>query len=467
MKLKKVCLAVIAAVFVAGVACSAIAEENNKIIYIDLNATGTNDGSSWANAFNNFYFAITAARERDTVIVAPGRYIHDQNTNISFYGYTITVRSVDPNNPDIVAATIIDCENTYLSGFSFSNNADSTISGFTIINGYHGIICDQSSPKITNCIISGNNATIFNGGGIRCINNSSPTIINCTIIGNSATKTENLGGNGGGIACEDNSNPQIINCVISKNTSHMGGGIFSNHSHPTIKNCTISENNGVSQGGGVFTGIDGVGEDTPIITNCIINKNHAGEGGGVYGRYGRGITNCTVMNNAANYGGGIFCRTMSNFVVSNCILRKNSPNQIGAEESEWASGTPVICTNIEGGWAGTGNIDADPCFADVDTNDFHLKSQAGRWDPIRQNWAIDAVTSPCIDGGDMASAIGLEPFPNGGRINMGAYGGTAQASKSYFGSAICQTIVAGDINGDCKVNFIDFAILSSNWLWEE
>lgn len=46
------------------------------------------------------------------------------------------------------------------------------------------------------------------------------------------------------------------------------------------------------------------------------------------------------------------------------------------------------------------------------------------------------------------SPIGWESFPNGGFVNMGAYGGTPKASKSYFGGPICETIVAGDINGD-------------------
>ena len=54
-----------------------------------------------------------------------------------------------------------------------------------------------------------------------------------------------------------------------------------------------------------------------------------------------------------------------------------------------------------------------------------------------------------------------------GRINMGAYGGTEQAIKSYFGTAPCETIMAGDINGDCKVDFVDFAIFANEWLWEE
>ena len=130
---------------------------------------------------------------------------------------------------------------------------------------------------------------------------------------------------------------------------------------------------------------------------------------------------------------------------------------------------------------GSGNINIDPLFANPghwDTNstpedvnddywingDYHLKSQAGRWDSNIQSWIQDEVTSPCIDTGDPNSPIGLEPFPNGGYINMGAYGGTSEASKSYFGKPICETIVAGDINGDCKVDEADLEIMMLHWL---
>jgi len=57
-----------------------------------------------------------------------------------------------------------------------------------------------------------------------------------------------------------------------------------------------------------------------------------------------------------------------------------------------------------------------------------------------------------------------EPFPNGGVVNMGAYGGTAEASKSWFGGPVCAAIAAGDINGDCKVDLGDIAILARHWL---
>lgn len=76
----------------------------------------------------------------------------------------------------------------------------------------------------------------------------------------------------------------------------------------------------------------------------------------------------------------------------------------------------------------------------------------------------DDVTSPCIDTAEPISTIGLEPFLNGGVVNMGAHGGTAEASKSYFGDPVCKTIVAGDINGDCRVDFSDVTLMAAHWL---
>jgi len=122
---------------------------------------------------------------------------------------------------------------------------------------------------------------------------------------------------------------------------------------------------------------------------------------------------------------------------------------------------------------GPGNINVDPYVVRVGDwfgelkGDYHLKSQAGRWNPMSETWVQDDVTSPCIDAGAPMSVIGHEPFPNGGRVNIGAYGGTPEASKSYFGEPVCETIVAGDINGDCRVNFEDFALMAAHWLRDE
>jgi hypothetical protein len=68
------------------------------------------------------------------------------------------------------------------------------------------------------------------------------------------------------------------------------------------------------------------------------------------------------------------------------------------------------------------------------------------------------------NAGDPAAAIMQEPMPNGGIVNMGAYGGTAEASKSWFGGPDCRVIITGDLNGDCVVNLADVALMAVHWL---
>lgn len=132
-----------------------------------------------------------------------------------------------------------------------------------------------------------------------------------------------------------------------------------------------------------------------------------------------------------------------------------------------------------------GNIQADPLFADPNRLDYHLKSQRGRLLPPDPNqtgpqvtgvWITDPVTSPCIDAGDPALHPRAERMPNGGRINMGAYGGTTCASLSVVGWP-----KAGDRNYDGIVNLFDYALAAGNeaaggvaacrvvlrdWLWQ-
>ena len=120
--------------------------------------------------------------------------------------------------------------------------------------------------------------------------------------------------------------------------------------------------------------------------------------------------------------------------------------------------------SVEGGtlnW-GEGNIDADPCFADPENDDYHLKSEAGRWEPDSQSWVQDKVASPCIDCGDPDSDWRPELWPHGTRMNMGAYGGTPQASMS-----LSDVGNIADLNADNAVHFADFANLVGHWQVEE
>ena len=248
-----------------------------------------------------------------------------------------------------------------------------------------------------------------------------------------------------------------------------GGGILCSLSSPTITDCVIVNNQSVgwcrpfgSAGGGIF-----LDRSSPTIVNCIIAgnvSNEGGEGGGMFClQSSPTITNCTICDNS---GDGVMCYDASCPVITNSIFWGNSSGQIVAEsrESYVGSSTPVVAfSDVQGGWPGQGNLNADPCFVDAASGNYHLKSQAGRWSSNSESWNKDDVTSPCIDAGDLLSPIGQEPFPNGGIINMGAYGGTNEASKSYFGKQPCEIIVAGDVNGDCEVNFLDFRLMALHW----
>jgi parallel beta-helix repeat protein len=99
----------------------------------------------------------------------------------------------------------------------------------------------------------------------------------------------------------------------------------------------------------------------------------------------------------------------------------------------------------------------DPLFADPAGGDYHLLSERGRYWPEHDIWVLDRKTSPCIDGGDPAVDPSGEPMPNGGRINIGAYGGTVQASMSEWP-------IASDYNRDGRTNFEDLAVFCEEWL---
>jgi parallel beta-helix repeat protein len=456
-----------------------------RTIYVD------DDGQT---DFNTVQMAIVDANDGDTVLVAPGIYTGEGNHDIDFNGKAIIVRSIDPNDPNIVASTIIDCGQQG-RGFNFHNGegTDSVVHGLTVTGGSakdgSGIFIQGSSPTIKYCNITGNswdgehgsgggidiqdgspvishcmisdNSTDWNGGGIFS-NDSSPIIIDCSITGNQAFNE------GGGICCWDGK-VLISNCVIKDNITRnrRAGGIACRRSNLSITNCIIANNIASNSGGG---GLWLLGANTKI-NQCTITGNSSGYmGGGIYFELGNAtLINCILENNSAPNGPGIGVNSWLGQIAERSPYPEPYPVAfLTISYSNVRGGQTGVYVFNEPGWFllnwGPGNIDTDPLFADPNNGDYHLKSQAGRFDPNRQSWVIDDVTSPCIDAGDPNSRIGTEPFPNGGVINMGAYGGTTEASKSYFGGPVCQTIITGDINGDCKVDLTDFVLMANHWL---
>lgn len=306
--------------------------------------------------------AIDDAASGDEMVVSQGIYQYLESIN--FKGKTLTVRSIDPNDPAIVAGTVINGDGAgSVVTFAAGEDANSVLAGFIITGGTKGIYCSGASPTITNCTIAGNR-----GAGIKLWQSSNPTVTNCTIAAN--------GGAG-------------IEMWAEK------GGRFVKYNYATITNCTIV--------GNLQQGIFG---DKPTINNSIIYSN------------GSACNNVQIESNLAT----------------------------------------VAYSDVQGGRPGEGNIDADPLFADPNNRDYHLKSQAGRWDPAGARWIKDDVTSPCVDAGDPSSDWAGELWPHGKRINMGAFSGTAQASMS-----LSELGNIADLNGDDTVNLLDLRHLADSW----
>lgn len=196
----------------------------------------------------------------------------------------------------------------------------------------------------------------------------------------------------------------ITNGAGSVENNYHGAGVCGgdeiNSTHATISHCVIMNNGLNCQFGGGLAFCDG------IITNCIVYQNTAlQDGGGLYHCNGQ-ITNCSIIENSAGrYGGGI-CDCIGS--TTNCVLYDNLATIDGPEY--YVSSIPTYsCLHHTA--TGTGSFVADPLLADPGNGNFHIL-------PL----------SPCIDTGNPTSCFGLEPEPDGGRINIGAYGNTPEAT---------------------------------------
>ena len=257
--------------------------------------------SAWAQIINvpgngdspvTIQQAINACSDGGTVVIAEGTYTGPGNRNIMIVNKAVTVTSTDPTNPDVVARTVIDCENRGRA-FAFIGEMEQTVvRGLTIIKGggnfsgiaYGGAMSFSlgANPVISNCVITDCAASI---GGALAVENgdSSPTIRNCQIMANTATI-------GGGALYFNGGNALLANCIISGNIAPRGGAVYnSNPGKPVLSHCTITDNiaqstNGtVTVGGAVFCFNTGSLE----LYGCILWNNVATTGAQIQvGGYG-------------------------------------------------------------------------------------------------------------------------------------------------------------------------------------
>ncbi|MBA7619896.1 hypothetical protein ES703_27238 [subsurface metagenome] len=433
--------------------------------------------------------------------------------NIDFYETILSgdldSNDIDVNDPCDLLTEPSRAENSYHVVCSYIADANAVLDGFTITSGNAngtygandggGVYNLYGAPTIFNCTFIHNTA-LFGGGMFNYAFDpygsggqpppeyaGNPFLNNCTFIMNSAEYS------GGGMFNCCLAEPTVTNCVFLDNWADMfGGGMYNSDSNSIITNCTFSENSTNEYGGGMSNrlrnpivtgctfrknsaqyggGMDNWENSSPIVTNCIFVENEAFEGGGMFSRESSPrLINCTFSWNwcygILNFGGGTV-------TLTNCILW-------GDWFGEEIAGGPVVVTysNVQGGWPGEGNIDTNPCFAEpghwedpCNTPDdfwddvwiegeYHLKSQAGRWDANSESWVLDDVTSPCIDAGNPGCPLGDEPNDaNNIRINMGAYGGTAEASKT---PANWRNIA--DLTNDWTLDFNDLKVFVNYWL---
>ena len=318
------------------------------------------------------------------------------------------------STPSITNCTIARNRAEYGGGITFYYDSP-TITNCTISDNSSddmggGIYCNSSSPRFTGCTITANSAE-SDGGGIR-FRGFTPTFTSCTISANSA------GGQGGGVFASS-STPAFTRCTILDNSAwNDGGGIYSEESSPTLEGCTISGNASNDYGGGICCR-----NSFPTMTNCLVLKNMARiYGGGMYcGDSSPTLVHCTLSKNRAGSGGGIYSRESSPSITS-CILWKDTAYP-GPEIHVWEGSPMVAYSDVQGGWPGPGNIDADPLF--LGGRDYHLTG-----------------LSPCIDAGTdggVHSDMDGDGRPQGAGFDMGAdeYPECWDADMDGFGDSAC------------------------------
>lgn len=344
------------------------------------------------------------------VIVADGTYTGTGNVDLDFNGKSISLTSEHG-----AAQTIIDCQGTSATphrGFIFHSGETSlaNVDGFTVKNGYEasefggGLALLNSSPTISRCILTGNTALVGGGMSVKGMSadGGSPRISNCNFISNTA---------------------------VDDNGSSFGGGLYSESSSPVIVNSNFDSNvvitHGDSHGGSsgyAYGGGLSIFDGSPIISNCTFIANTAtgttdygGVGGGLEFSYSNlTIINCTFSSNSANgffaFGGGIAVGGNSSTTAANCILWGNNSNGSSSEvvpyNTPGSFSLTITSSDIQDGYFGTGNINADPLFVNAAAGNLHLQSG-----------------SPCLGTGtpDGAPTTDLDGNTRPNPPSMGAY----------------------------------------------
>lgn len=356
-----------------------------------------------------------------------------------------------------------------------------------------GIFIQNSTASFRNLSVQDNTAE-RDGGGIYAYMGQTSlghAIVKGNTAGSNALEWGN--GNGGGI-CLFRGTSDLSHCEIAANFSLFGGGgIGLLGGDLTLSNSTIQGNTAMDWGGGIEScGLYYFSYPDPryppvypanlYVKNCTILWNRAFPvsglitSGGIYFWYSEGeIANSILWGNECNVYGTYLplCQQIHapgpshsypyEFIVTVKFCDIQDWPGLETYEGLVFEG----CMNTDPNFAAAGVWDEQGTAEPEDDlwieGDYHLRSAAGRWDASIQQWVTDEVSSPCIDAGDPNDLNWQnELWPHGGRINMGAYGGTAEASMSPDPAGN-----TADLNHDGAVDLADWSQWADDWLFEK
>jgi hypothetical protein len=346
--------------------------------------------------------AIEAAEDGDEIIVAEGEYFEHFN----LLGKAITLRSTDPEDPEVVANTIVNGDGAlHVVVCNTDEGPDTIINGFTVTGG------------------EARGAGIAPYGGGMLINTSNPTVMNCVFTGNTATR------DGGGMYAVESDGPTVTTCVFRENTADQGGGMRSYQSHPTLIGCTFLENV-ADEGRGGYS----YSSDTMYVL-------------------------CTFSGNKALFGGAM-CIDEGE-TLSNCILWGNSAPD-GPEI--WGPAIATYC-DVQGGYEGEGNIDADPQFIDPESGDYRLSPGSPCID-AGDNTAVPPAVADLDEDGDTDEPIPIDLMGQPRFVDDPNTEDTGHGEPPIVDMAACEFQVQecpADFDGDGDVDTADLLILLARW----
>ena len=372
--------------------------------------------------YDTIQSAINAASNGDTVLVNAGTYTGQGNRELDFLGKAITVKSAYPDDPVIVAATIIDCEGTGRAfNFHRGEGADSIVAGFTIRNGRTINVDGMDSPGAG---IKGYNGNDGLGGAISCTPTpgfigSSPTIRNCII-----TNCTAQGGNGGdghdgapgsyGIPGDPSTVtlPKPNGSDGGRGGSGYGGGIYCGaECNPIIEDCTISDCHTVpGNGGDGGNGLDENLDPDPLLS---YNAGDGGDGGDV----------------GSGRGGGIYCLrtgqpTIINCTITNCDASPSTAaGGVGGAAgtgSSYPDGSPGSQGSITGNFKGGGvylQMEYTNTISDTEVSQNYALNDAGGI-YCGNNSMLELINCDILDNDSNDGSGGGVWYGNGGTLTF-------------------------------------------------